>query len=95
MGSRLFVGNLTRKTTEEELGALFAQAGTVVSVEVITVGEMRSAKSFAFVDMDSPLNAQKAVGLLNGSNPFGRRPIKVNLAHKREALPAGGGWYTS
>ena len=94
MKTKLFVGNLSRNTTEEELSALFAKAGTVESIEVITLQEPGNSKCFAFVDMGSPDDAEKAVGMLNGSDLNGRT-LKVNIARPREKRPAGGGWYTN
>jgi RNA recognition motif-containing protein len=94
MKTKLFVGNLSRTTTEEELSALFAQTGTVASVELITVRETGNSKRFAFVDMGSPVDAEKAVGMLNGSDLNGR-PIKVNIARPREKRPDDGGWYNN
>ena len=93
MGTKLFVGNLSRATTEEDLSALFSRVGTVDSVEVITVQDPSTPRHFAFVDMSNPHEAEKAIRLLNGSDLQGR-PLKVNIARPREKRPAGGGWYT-
>ena len=93
MGTMLFVGNLSRVTTEEDLSVLFSRAGTVASVEVITVQDPSTPKHFAFVDMSSPHEAEKAIRLLNGSDLQGRA-LKINIARPREQRPAGGGWYT-
>lgn len=72
---------------------LFSQAGTVAAVEVITVQETTNPKCFAFVEMNNRAEAEKAIGLLNGTN-LNRRIMKVNIARPREERPAGGGWYT-
>ena len=93
METRLFVGNLPQSITEEDLSNLFAKAGTVESVEVITVEELRTPKCFAFVDMSSKHEAERAIGMLDGSD-VNRRAIKVKIALPREKRPAGGGWYT-
>jgi len=93
MGTKLFVGNLSRATTEEDLSALFSRVGTVDSVEVITVQDPSTPKHIAFVDMSSPHEAEKAIRLLNGSDLQGRA-LKVNIARPHEKRPAGGGWYT-
>ena len=79
MGTMLFVGNLSRVTTEEDLSVLFSRAGTVASVEVITVQDPSTPKHFAFVDMSSPHEAEKAIRLLNGSDLQGRA-LKINIA---------------
>ena len=93
MDNKLFVGNLSGGTTEEELSGIFAQAGTVTSVVLIKIKEMRSPKNIAFVEMENQGDAQKAISLLNGSELKGR-PMRVNIARPREAPPAEGGWYT-
>lgn len=93
MNTKLFVGNLARNTTEDDLNTLFAQVGTVASVELIKIRETSSPKCFAFVDMNSRDEAEKAIDMLNGSD-LNRRAIKVNLAKSREKRPEGGGWYT-
>lgn len=93
MVTKLFVGNLSRATTEEDLSELFSRVGTVASIEVVTVPDSNMPRYFAFIDMGSPHEAEKAIRLLNGSNLQGR-PLKVNIARPRERRPASGGWYT-
>jgi cold-inducible RNA-binding protein len=92
MKTKLFVGNLTHFTTEEDVNALFAKAGEVASVEVITVPKTGNPTCFAFVDMGSPVDAKKAVGMLDGSD-LNHRSIRVKIANPREKRPEGGGWY--
>jgi RNA recognition motif-containing protein len=92
MKKKLFVGNLTHSTTEEDVNALFAKVGEVASVEVIIVPKTGNPTCFAFVDMSSPVEAEKAVGMLDGSN-LNSRPIRVKMANPREKRPEGGGWY--
>jgi cold-inducible RNA-binding protein len=92
MKTKLFVGNLSKKTTEEALNSLFAKAGTVEAVELITVHEKTNPKRFAFIDMKNKREAQKAIGLLDGSN-LDKRALRVKIASPREARPAEGGWY--
>ncbi len=93
MKTKLFVGNLSRTTTEEDLSALFARAGSVASVELIELQPHVVSRHFAFVDMSSRPEAENAVLLLNGSDLHGS-VLKVDIARPREARPAGGGWYT-
>ncbi|MDD2695300.1 MAG: RNA-binding protein [Anaerolineales bacterium] len=93
MENRLFVGNLSRTTTQEDLKALFAKVGTVVAVEMITISDPGHPKQIAFIDMEDQVEAQRAVGMLNGSDLHGRT-MRVNIARPREKLPDGGGWYT-
>ncbi len=92
MEKKLYIGNLPFNTTEEELQKLFSQAGEVASVEVIKDRDTGSSKGFAFVEMGSQLEAEKAISTFNGTN-LGDRQIKVNMAHPREERPSGG-WYT-
>ena len=93
METKLFVGNLSRTTTEDDLSALFARAGSVASVELISLQPHVTSRHIAFVDMSSRHEAEQAVHLLNGSNLHGC-VLKVDIARPREARPAGGGWYT-
>jgi RNA recognition motif-containing protein len=92
MKTKLFVGNLSARTTEEDLSNLFAQAGTVESIELITVQEKINPKRFAFIDMKNQREAETAIVLLDGSD-LNRRAMRVKIARPREARPAGGGWY--
>lgn len=93
MDNKLFVGNIAGGTTEEDLNDIFAQAGTVTSVKLIKIKEMRNPKNIAFVEMGDQGDAQKAISMFNGSELKGRT-LRVNIARPREALPAEGGWYT-
>jgi len=93
MVTKLFVGNLSRTTTEEDLSELFSRVGTVASIEVVTVPDSNMPRHFAFIDMSSPYEAERAIRLLNGSHLQGR-PLKINIARPRERRPSSGGWYT-
>ena len=90
MGTRLYVGNLAYSTTEEELNALFGQAGTVTSVAVIKDRETGRSKGFAFVEMASEADAQQAIDMLNGKK-VGGRDLRVSIARPREEGGGGGG----
>lgn len=92
MESKLYVGNLSYSTTEDDLRTLFAQAGTVKSVSVIKDRDTGRSKGFAFVEMGSSDEAQKAISLLNGQ-AFQERSLKVNVARPREDRPRGGGGF--
>jgi RNA recognition motif-containing protein len=83
MEVKLYVGNLSYSTTEDDLQTLFAQAGQVASVALITDRRTGSSKGFAFVEMSTQTEAEQAISLLNGSN-LGDREIKVNMAKPRE-----------
>ena len=86
MVTKLFVGNLSRTTTEEDLSELFSRVGTVASIEVVTVPDSNMPRHFAFIDMSSPYEAERAIRLLNGSHLQGR-PLKINIARPRERRP--------
>jgi RNA recognition motif-containing protein len=90
MGSKLYVGNLSFSTTEDELRALFAQAGTVDSVALIKDRETGRSKGFAFVEMNTAAEAQKAISTFN-NYALGERNIRVSEARPREE-GAGGGY---
>jgi RNA recognition motif-containing protein len=86
MISKLYVGNLSFGTTEEKLRELFAEAGTVDTVEVIMDRETRQPKGFAFVSMSNQAEAEKAIQMLNGKM-VDNRELKVNIAKPREDRP--------
>ena len=83
MNSKLYVGNLSYSTTEDELRNLFMQAGTVVSVALIIDRETHRSKGFAFVEMSNQAEAQKAIEMFNGRS-LGDRDLRVNMAQPRE-----------
>jgi RNA recognition motif-containing protein len=83
METKLYVGNLSKSTTEEELNTLFAQAGKVTAVEVIKERRSGESKGFGFVTMSEPSEADKAVGMFN-TYSFSDHPLKVDLAKPRE-----------
>lgn len=91
MEVKLYVGNLSYATTEEELRALFAEAGTVKSVAVIKDRDTGRSKGFAFVEFETQVEAQNAISKFNG-HQLGDRELKVNLARPREERPRGGGY---
>lgn len=91
MEAKLYVGNLSYTTSEDELRTLFTQAGTVVSVAVIKDRDTGTSKGFGFVEMTSQVDAQKAISLFN-EYKLGERPLTVNLAKPRvERSPRSGG----
>ncbi|MCJ7435413.1 MAG: RNA-binding protein [Anaerolineales bacterium] len=90
MEAKLFVGNLAYTTTEDDLKALFAEAGGVKSVALIKDRETGRSKGFAFVEFETQVDAEKAISLLDGKE-FQGRALKVNLARPREDKPRGGG----
>ena len=90
MDTKLYVGNLSFSTTEEQLRTLFTQAGTATSVELIKDRSTGSSKGFAFVEMSSQAEAEKAIKMLNGFS-LDNREIKVNVAKPKEEFGRSGG----
>jgi len=90
MPSKLYVGNLAYSVTNGDLEELFAQAGQVQSVAVISDKVSGQSKGFGFVEMATPAEAAKAIELLNDKELKGRN-IKVNEAKPRESGFGGGG----
>jgi cold-inducible RNA-binding protein len=90
MSRRLYVGNLPFQTGEPELQALFAQAGTVETVKVIRDMATGRPRGFAFVEMSTDDEAQKAISELNNHQLEGRG-LTVNEARPRQS---GGGFST-
>ena len=83
METKLYVGNLSYDTTEEALRDLFMQAGNVVSVTVIKDRDSGRSKGFAFVEMSSQSEVQKAISMFN-SYTLNERQLTVNIARPRE-----------
>jgi cold-inducible RNA-binding protein len=90
MSTKLFVGNLDFKVTENDLHDAFAAHGTVVEANLVTDRATGRPRGFAFVTMNSPEEAQKAIDGLNGKE-LGGRALNVNLARPREERSGGGG----
>jgi cold-inducible RNA-binding protein len=88
MDTKLYVGNLSYTTSEDDLRALFASAGTVVSAVVIKDRDTGRSKGFGFVEMSSQSEAENAIKQFNGTN-FGERVLKVNIARPMEERPSG------
>jgi RNA recognition motif-containing protein len=83
MDSKLYVGNLSYTTTEDDLRSLFFQAGTVTSVALIKDRDSGRSKGFAFVEMSTQAEAQKAISMFNG-HTLGDRDLRVSIAQPRE-----------
>lgn len=98
MEARLYVGNLSYSSTEGDLEDLFKQAGTVVKCELMLDKFTSRSRGFAFVEMGTPEEAQKAVDMFNDQDLQGRN-LRVNIARPREERPprrdggGGGGGY--
>jgi RNA recognition motif-containing protein len=90
MSIKLFVGNLSYEMTEEQLNALFSEAGEVTSAKIITDRHTGQPRGFGFVEMETKMDGQKAISMLNGRNVEGR-PLAVNEAKPQQKGGFGGG----
>ena len=87
---KLYVGNLSFNTSNQDLSELFAQIGTVETATVVEDRETGRSRGFGFVEMASKEEGQKAIDELNGKE-FDGRELKVNEAKPRENRGFGGG----
>ena len=83
METRLYVGNLSKSTTEAELNTLFAKAGKVTAVEVIKERRSGESRGFAFVTMSEQSEADKAVRMFNAYS-LSEHTLRVDQAKPRE-----------
>jgi len=91
MSNRLFVGNLSFDTTENDLQDAFAAHGTVSETNLVMDRMTNRPRGFGFVTMSTGEEAQKAIDALNGKD-LGGRALTVNVAKPREErAPSGGG----
>ncbi len=88
MNTKLFVGNLSFNTTENDLQDAFAAHGMVTEANLMTDRATGRPRGFGFVTMSSSEEAQKAIEAMNGANLDGRN-LTVNEARPREERPAG------
>jgi RNA recognition motif-containing protein len=82
MDVKLYVGNMAKSTTSEELNTLFTQAGTVTAVDVIKDRDSGQSKGFAFITMTAQADADKAISMFNAYS-LGEHELKVNIAKPR------------
>ena len=90
MNTKLFVGNLSFNTTENDLQDAFAAHGTVTETNLMMDRVSGRPRGFGFVTMSTPEEAEKAIAALNGAQLDGRA-LTVNIARPREERPGGGG----
>jgi cold-inducible RNA-binding protein len=90
MSNKLFVGNLSFDTTENDLQDAFAAFGTVTETNLMMDRMTNRPRGFGFVTMSTAEEAQKAIDGLHGKD-LGGRALTVNVAKPREERPAGGG----
>ena len=90
MSNKLFVGNLSFNTTENDLQDAFAAHGTVIEANLMMDRATGRPRGFGFVTMSTPEEAQKAIEAMNGKELAGRA-LTVNIARPREERAGGGG----
>jgi len=91
--ARLFVGNLSYQTMENDLQEYFSQAGAVNSVNLMLDKFTGKSRGFAFIEYSNPADANKAVEMFHGKD-FQGRQLTVNIARPREErAPREGGGY--
>ena len=89
MSTKLYVGNLSFRTTDDDLREAFSQAGTVESANVIQDRETNRSRGFGFVEMASAEEAAKAIEMFNGKD-IGGRNVTVNEARPKTDRGGGG-----
>ena len=82
MSVRVYIGNLSFKTTEDSLKNAFAQYGNVLSCDIIKDKMTQQSKGFGFVEMETEEDAKKTIAGLNGKDLEGRR-LRVNFAEEK------------
>ncbi len=82
MDVRIYVGNLNKSTTQDEIKTLFTQAGVVTSVEIAKDKGTGMSKGFAFVGMPEQADADKAISMFN-DHSVAENKLKVNIAKPR------------
>lgn len=82
MNVKLYVGNLPKSTTQQELSTLFAQAGEVTVTDIIKDRNSGESKGFAFVTMSTQSEAEKAIHLFNAYS-LNEQELKVDMAKPR------------
>src|ERR1019366_9171879 len=90
MSTKLFVGNLSFNTTENDLQEAFAAHGSVVEANLMMDRMTGRSRGFAFITYSTPEEAQKAIEAMNGAQLDGRA-LTVNIARPKEERPPGGG----
>src|SRR3990172_6056076 len=90
MATKLYVGSLPFATTQEQLSAMFSQAGSVSSATIITDKMTGRSRGFGFVEMSTDEEAQKAIEMFNGHEMEGRK-LMVNEARPMQPRSDDGG----
>lgn len=90
MSNKLYVGNLSFDTTENDLQDAFGAFGSVTEANLMLDRTTNRSRGFAFVTMSTAEEAQKAIDAMNGKD-LGGRAVTVNIARPREERSSGGG----
>jgi RNA recognition motif-containing protein len=85
MNEKLYVGNLPKSTTQEELTTLFTQAGEVAATDIITDRKSGQSKGFAFVTMSKESEAEKAIHMFNAYS-LNEQELKVDVAKSKRSF---------
>ncbi|HEY4223681.1 MAG TPA: RNA-binding protein [Myxococcota bacterium] len=88
--NKLYVGNLSFQTTDDQLAQIFSDHGTVTRASVVTDRETGRSRGFGFVEMSNDAQAKAAISALDGQMVEGRN-LTVNIAKPREDRGGGGG----
>ena len=88
---KLYVGNLPDSMTEETLSTMFSEAGPVASAKIIMDRYTGQPRGFGFVEMETKMDGQRAISMLNGRDVEGRT-LKVNEARPQRKRGGGGGF---
>jgi RNA recognition motif-containing protein len=91
MEYKMFVGNLSYDTIEDDLRTLFAGAGTVTSVTLVKDRDTGRSKGFAFIEMSSQEEMERAIKMFHGYS-LRERELKVDKARPREERPYSSGY---
>ena len=90
METRLYIGNMSQETTEQDLRTMFSEAGTVGSVDVVINRQTGKPRGFAFVTMSSQAEAENAISMFNAKE-VNSHTLKVNISLPREERPGPDG----
>ena len=80
MAKKIYVGNLSYETTDDDLRSFFSEMGNIVSIKIITDPYTGQSRGFAFIEMETASEASKAISSLNGRELNGKT-LRVNEAH--------------
>lgn len=90
METRLYIGNMSKETTEQDLRTMFSEAGSVETVDVVMNHQTGKPRGFAFVTMSNQAEAEKAISMFN-TKEVNSHALKVNISLPREERPVPNG----